>query len=464
MDSYITEYLEVPARLHLPADTEMNKKLLEKLLEIHESNVERWQILDGYYKGQAKIQERTREAHKPNNKIVLAYPRYIVDILLGMFLGKPVSYTTDVDNEDYLYMLQEVFDVNDEQDENTEVGKLASIGGLGYEVVYLDEEGNVKFNEVPATNMIYVYDDNINSEPLFALYVREQHTVDTLGEEGQKVVTVFGRDKVQEWAEGTGGFTLVDETINLFGQVNVIEFINNNERMGDFERVLPLIDQLNLSMSDTANDFQEFTDALLVIYGAMATDSESIKQMQDDKVLLLDGQGQNAEWLIKNINDVAIKNERDNLDEKIHKLSLVPNLSDANFGSATSGESLKYKIYGTDQVISQKQRKFQTALYKRIELITTMINIRNRTDYAANDITIKFNDNKPYDELANIRAVSELLKAGASKQEAFSRLKDLDDVQEEIKRQEEELDPYMQQLDLAIEGDDDDIPANSEEV
>lgn len=159
MESYITEYMELPKTINLPLKTEINPELIKKLIKISENNTERYNILQEYYEGKAKINERSKDEYKANNKLSLDYPSYIVDLLLGMFVGKPISYTAAEENKDVMAAIQEVFDMNDEQDENTEIAKMAGIKGRAYEIVYLDEEGQIKFNEVEPENIVMVYDN-----------------------------------------------------------------------------------------------------------------------------------------------------------------------------------------------------------------------------------------------------------------------------------------------------------------
>ena len=99
---------------------------------------------------------------------------------------------------------------------------------------------------------------------------------------------------------------------------------------------------------------------------------------------------------------------------------------------------MKYKLFATDQIIAQKQRKFKTALQKRIRLILKILNLKGASDFDYRDITVVFNDNKPYNELDNINTVKLALDAGLSKTYAYSKLRDIDDVAEEIERQAQE--------------------------
>ena len=99
---------------------------------------------------------------------------------------------------------------------------------------------------------------------------------------------------------------------------------------------------------------------------------------------------------------------------------------------------MKYKLFATDQIIAQKQRKFKTALQKRIRLILKILNLKGASDFDYRDISVVFNDNKPYNELDNINTVKRALDAGLSKTYAYAKLRDIDDVAEEIERQAQE--------------------------
>lgn len=465
MENFITEYLKLPKRICLPEDTEITEELLKKILKIHDEDIGRYKILQGYYEGKAKIFERTKDKNKSNNKLVLDYPSYIIDVLLGLFVGKPISYTVKEENREKFKVIQDTLDLNNEQDENTEIAKMCGIKGRGYEIVYVDEESNIRFNEVNPENIVLVYDDKIIPKPIFAIYQAELTDVDNLGKESKdKKIIIYKKDIIQEFAKVKGDLHLLNEYPNPFGEVPVIEFLNNNEGIGDFERVLSLIDAINLSQSDTANDFEEFTNAILVLYGILDTDNEDIRQLIEDRVLLLDESGQNAQWLIKEINDAALENYKNRLDRDIHKFAKVPNMNDENFAGNVSGESMKYKLFATNQIIAQKQRKFKTALEARFRLIINGLKIKSGLDLDYRDISIVFNENTPFNELDNINTVKAALDTGLSKQYALGKLRDIDDISEELKREEDERDIYAEEFEKELREDENNIPGTSKKL
>lgn len=453
------DYLPLPKPIYLPIDTVVTKELVEKLMEVHKDNLKRYQVLQAYHDGNMAIRGRRKDDDKPNNKLIMEYPSYIVDILVGLFVGKPVTYSMRSEHSDIMERIQDILDSNDEQDENSEIATIASIKGKAYEIVYLDEEGDLQFNEIEPDNIIMVMTDTIKPEPLFALYVREQLTTDTLGNDGEERkhnITAYTDSEIIEYVEEENGFFEVERRGHPFGEVPVIEFLNNDKGKGDFEGVLSLIDAINKAHSDTSNDLEEFTDAFLVLYGMLNMDEKDLETLKKDRVLLIDksdGALQGAEWLIKQINDTALQNHKNWLDEFIHKFSKVPNMADENFAGNVSGEAMKYKLFGTEQVLARKERKFKKGLQKRLRLILTVEGLLANTEYDYRSITITFGDNKPYNELDEIRMVNESLNAGLSKQYAYSKLRDLDDIQEELERQSQEvtMDPHVQEMMKALD-------------
>lgn len=456
-------YLELPKDIHLPSDTKLTPKLISKLVELHKTRIERYMILQKYYEGWARILERDDKAdYKADNRLVLGYPSYIVDMLLGMFLGKPLAYVNNNEEvEDVWEDIQAILDYNDEQKQNFLLGKSMGIKGRAYEIMYINEDGYIRFNKIEADNILYIWDDKIDSEPLFALYIREGMTIDSLlnGEGDKTLVTAYTRDEVIDYEEGTNGYEEVNRHSHAFGEVPVLEIKNNDEGIGDFERVLSLIDAINLSQSDTANDFEEFTDALLLLYGMLNADHEDVQKFLADGIVSLDEvQGnQGAEWLIKNINDAALENYKTRLDNDIHKFSKVPNMSDKAFGGNQSGVAQKYKLLAMDQVLTQKRRQMKELLQKRIRLILNIKNIQsaNGVDLRYKDIDIVFKDNKPIDERENTEMVAKL-KGITSDKTALSQLYFIEDVDKEMEAIEQETSAYAALFNKEIEDDTDD--------
>lgn len=455
-----TVRLDLPEDIFLPEDVEIDGELIRKLVNTGESRKFRYKLLQDYYNGYAVIQDRVKEEHKPNNKIVSGYPSYIVDVIQGYFIGKPVEYTASENEKEFLAKVKEVLAFNDEQDENSELAKIAGIKGRAYELVYQDSKGRTRFNQLEPDNIVYVYDTKVNPEPLLAVrYYRERR-------EGPITAHVYTREDELIFKEGSNGFMLKETYPHQFGQCPVIEFKNNDEGIGDFERVISYIDAYNKVNSDNANDFEEFTDAFLYLHNMLGTTPEQATKLKEDRIIL-GGEGQDAKWLIKDLNSTAIEDFKNRLDNDIHKFSKVPNMSDEQFAGNVSGESMKYKLLALDQLIVTKQRKFKKGLQKRLELISKVINVRYGIDYT--DIKIQFQTNRPINEKEVVEMANNL-RGLTSDITALGKVAQVTGISatEEKERLEEEVDPYLNNFSLGGEEDDEegkeDLEADKEEL
>ncbi|MGL4801485.1 MAG: phage portal protein [Cetobacterium sp.] len=412
-------------KIKLDKETVITKELIEKLIKDHSSERNRILKMKKYYNNQNDILNREyADTNKPMNKLSHNFAGLITDNYVGYMVGEPVSYKSD--NESLLVTLNENFIYNDEIDNNTTLAQEQSICGYAYELLYNDEEGTARFKCVDTEEMIVVYDNTLEEKELFAIrYVRDSENKGTAYIYSKEVVEAYALDK-----ESLG--ELIDSYPNLFDDVPICSYENNRQRLGDFEKVITLIDAYDKTNSDTANDFEYFTNALLVVAGVvMEEDSSNPLDFKNNRVLNFADTDSRAEYLLKNINDSALENYKNRLVEDIHKFSKVPNMADENFSSNASGVALKFKFNGMELNTSIKESKFKKGLMKRIELLTSFLNIKTNSLYAYTEIKPVFTRNIPSNEVEVVEMVKSLYGI-ISDQTLLSQLPFIEDVQSEI--------------------------------
>lgn len=412
---------------------------------------DRMQKLKDYYLGKHDI--LTREDKKdtaPDNRLVNAFPKYITDMHVGYFVGQPILYSAnDLKSEEddaLLEKLMEIYKYNDEQEENLELAKMCSIMGKAYELMWVDDDANVRFNYIDPTEMFVIYDMSIEKKILYAVrfYEYDDAGIKT------RYVEVYDKKTVRYY-EGVGGLKLAKEKPHYYGDVPVILYENNKEQQGDFEPAMTLIDSYDLSASNTLNDMEQFTDAYLVLVNMLGTDDEDVKKLRDDRVLLIDDNG-DAKWLIKDVNDAWVENYKNRTQRDIHKFSYTPDMTDENFGSNLSGVSLSYKLLAMEQLRSNKERKFKKGLQRRIELICNFLKITNK-ELTYTGIDMQFNNTLPTNVLEMAQIVSTLLPV-LSKETLIEQLPFVENAKEEMEKKEAEED-YSEDYSDLIEGHDD---------
>ena len=383
-----------------------------------------------------------KDVSKPNNKIANAYASYITDTLVGYFIGEPITYTS---NDDVLLQdLNMMFEYNDEADENAELAKNASIYGVAYEMLYLSEEDKmIRFKALNPKEVIPVFDKTIEQNLLAV--IRYYDDYDYVENKTFTIVEVIDNVRVRR-LRLDNTFTQLDEYQHYFSMVPVAIFKNNEDETGDFEQVISLIDAYDKMESDSLNDFEYFVDAYLALYGYNA-DSDDVAKMKENRVLLMD-EGTSAEWLVKQTSDAYVENMKNRLDKDIHKFAKCPNMSDQEFASNASGVAIKFKLLGTENLVSIKERKFKRGLQQRLELMS-MINSVLREGFDWRAIDIIFTRNIPSND-TDIANMVNTLKDIVSEETLLAQIPFVDDVQTELEKlktereESKELNPFFQ--------------------
>ena len=432
--------------MYIDKDYTINAKLLHEIIDNHEKKLKHYKKLEEYYLGQHAILDRDKEERSVfNNKIVVNHAKYITDISVGYLLGKKVDYQPSKG-----YNIEPILDVYKKQtitDLDVELATNVSIKGRECEYVYSDEEGNPKSALGTISNTILVRDNTVEHNKLFGLIYEE--------EKGIYQITLVDKIKKYEYALNGNDLTLIDETDHYFGEVPIIEYDNNPEAQGDFEPVLSLIDAYNLLQSDRLNDKEQLVDAILVISGSELTE-EGRKALKKSRVMML-GEGEKAEYLIKQLNEADTDILRQVVEQDIHKISMTPNMTDDNFAANSSGVAIKYKLLAFEQKIIKKERYFEKSLMERFALYNNFLNIKqNMQIVPTEEVDAVFTRNLPINDLEIAQMIA-LLENKVDNETLISRLSFVDDASEIVKLVEENkmanMEAYMGRFEEPNEGE-----------
>lgn len=388
--------------------TELSMQDIAQVCLRHDTFYQRILHLKGYYLGHHDILHKEARANgAPNNKVIANFCKYISDMNTGFFIGKPVAYASFTGNGDEVQALQEVFKYNDEAAHNMGLAEEASITGDGYELLYMDDDANIRFQTIPSEEVILICDASLEENILYGL--RHYRVYDLDGVTYQEFVDVYDEHTVTNYAYNSGTLRQISgPQLHFFDGVPIVEYANNQLHTGDFEGVITQVDAYNLAQSCTMDDMEDFTDAYLCLCGLGGTTAEDIQEMRRNKVLMLPDESSDAKWLIKNLNDTYIENMKTRLEKDIHKFSSVPDMSDEAFSGNASGVAIKYKLIGMEQIRSRKEVGFRKGLQRRIELIAGMLRTKSVADIDFRDIEITFTANIPADTKEQADIVKEL--------------------------------------------------------
>ena len=406
------------------------KEALEAFIKNELPNLQK---MEDYYSGKHNIlNKKNRTIDKEDAKLIHDYPGYITTIATAYFLGKPISYTLQDDKlkKDF-EKLSEYLSTEEEQQENFEHSENCSIFGKSYELWYKNADNTIGNAVVDPRDCFVLRDDTVKKEITAAVRWdktknKEDKWVYKLEVYDSTTVTTyeFLSDSDKKEVPNIKGVT----KLHGFNQVPIIEFLNNKRAFGDFKKVVSLIDGYDEAASTSIDDMTDFTDALLVLTNVGGTDKETLKKIKEDKLMLIDDDG-DAKWLIKQVNDSYAQNNKNRLNQDIHKFSMIPDMQDKEFSGNSSGVALGYKLLALEQLAAQKEMHFKKAINQRLQLMIDFHNLKIK----ATDIQKVFTRNVPKN-LVEAADTAQKLQGIVSHETILSILPFIEDAKGELEK------------------------------
>ena len=412
----------------LDASTEFSTKLIQELIAEHKEHIEAYKELKDFYTGNhAILKQKAKDKYKPDNRLVVNFAKYIVDTFNGYFIGNPVSlFHEDETVNDYLAYID---GYNDQSDNNAELSKICSIYGHGFELLFNDENSEIGITYMTPIDGFVVYDNTIQNKPLFACHYG-------LNDDDEEVGYFYTKEAVYQFATVSGAYTIVEETPNVFGDIPMIEYLENEERQSIFENVKTLINAFNKALSEKANDVEYYADAYLKVLGA-EIDEKTLQTLRDTRIINVSGDDTlTVEFMTKPSADGTQENLLERLQKLIFEISMVANISDENFGDS-SGISLRYKLQSMDNLAKSKERKFQSGMARRYRLISNYPTSKIGENEWVN-IQYKFTRNVPAN-LAEEADIAQTLSGIVSEETQVGVLSIVQNAKEEVQRKNEEM-------------------------
>lgn len=389
--------------------------LIKFLKDFGENKAPRIVELWSYYEGNnARISRGDRRLSEDMSDVRARhnFGRYVARFIQGYLTGVPIAFNYD-DGEEESPIDMKLRDINllnsEESHDSTIVLHLA-IAGVAYELLYRNKQDEVRFVALDPAKTFVIKDMTVAKNPLAAVRFYDVPFSDTK----ERIVILYTKDKVITYSLEEDKLTQKSVEDHRFGEVPVIEHVNNETYQGDFETELDLIDLYDAAQSDTANYMADLNDAILLITGRMDTGDadetpekrlEYMRAMRRARLLQLipsvtaDGKegSVDGKYIYKQYDVSGSESYKDRIKSDIHTFTNTPNLDDENFSGTQSGEAAKYKLFGLDQVRAIKERFLIKSLRKRYQLIANILSFTNELDgeFRPEKLKIQFTPNLP---------------------------------------------------------------------
>lgn len=430
-----------------------NPDILAKMIYHHyQHQVPRLQVLDDYYKAKNTniIKNRRRkEPEKADHRSAHNFGKVLATFDVGYNTGNPIK--VQIKPKKRQTVIDDFNLDNDIDGLNGELWLDMDKYGRAYEVIYRDEDDVDYVDLCNVFETFVIYDTSVKRRPIAAVrYPKTKFTVDADKQYIQPII--YTEDKIITYEETILSAIQLknpNEAPHDYKEVQITEFSPNRFRMGLYEDVLSLIDLYDAGQSDTANYMTDLNDALLVISGdidaAGMTSEDAAKQKEANMLLLESGTdingnktSINAGYIYKQYDVNGVEAYKERVRKGIHEISMVPDLTDTNFSGVQSGEAMKYKMFGFNQMTAVKQRLFKKSLVRRYRLLFNLKSSVSEIDNSdLKGLRIVFTPNLPKAILEELKT---LVDSGAelSQETILGLASFIDDVQAEMDRVKKE--------------------------
>lgn len=413
-----------------------------KALNIHMINLGEEDYLYWYRRGAQPIENRVKQVRPEiNNKITENHFLEIVTFKDGFFLSEPAYYKSRRDNRkvnDAVQRLNEYLYLSGKHEADNDCVDWFHTVGVG--VIYVepsDEEGvPCKAYALDPRQAFVVYSRRPGNEPVIGI---------NLVTSGDKTLfDVFTKERIWHM-EGAGFRVHTEEPVvvmptritssepNLLGEIPLIEYQYENNRLAAPEPVLTMLDALNTIESNALDGIEQFVQSLMIFYNCELGDDEkgnpiTPSYIREAGAIFLKSIGQDkadlrilSEQLDQNQTQVL----KQNLYEQILHIVGMPAPSN-NRGSG--GDNVGAVIWRSGWYQAETYARNTEDLFKkankyfdRIFLKILNMKLKKPLKLELSDFEIQFNRNNTDNILTKTQAALTLRELGFAPEIAFAR-------------------------------------------
>lgn len=363
-----------------------------------------------YYKGDQPILYRHKLTNEDiTNKIVENHAYEIVQFKVGQTYGEPIQFISRKDDETInkaVDILNDFMADANKQEKDIKAGEWQSATGTSFKAVQ-PKNGDVPFRIVAPTPMnTYVVYNESTEEPM--LVVQELKD-----EDGNWYKMAFS---------DTMSFRIVDSKVveaklHIYGEIPIVEFPNNHERISDIELVIGMLDAINNMQSNRMDSIQQFVE-YWVKFVNCEVDTETFEKMKMNHALTVKSINKDnksdVEIMTQELNQTQCQVAKDDLLDNLQAILAIPNRESQNSGGDTQGAVSLRAGWDFSKTRAKQKDPIVKSAEKRLAIVTL-----NVLRLAGNDLKLSPRDfdvqinHSPLDNLyTKTQALAQMLQAG----------------------------------------------------
>ena len=371
-----------------------------------------------YYKGDQPILYRTKITNSDiTNKIVENHAYEIVQFKVGQTYGEPIQFISRKDDENInkaVDMLNDFMADANKHEKDIKAGEWQSATGTSFKAIQ-PKNGDIPLRIVAPTPMnTFVIYNRSTEEPILAVQELED-------EDGNCYKMAF----TDTMSFKISNSKVTDVKLHTYGEIPIVEFPNNHERISDIELVIGMLDTINNMQSNRMDGIEQFVQ-YWVKFVNCEIDEETFRKMKESHAFTVKSINKenksDVDIMTQELNQTQCQVAKEDLLDNVQAILAIPARESQNSGGDTQGAVSLRAGWDFSKTRAKQKDPIVKSAEKRLAMVA--LNVLRLAGYdlklSVRDFDVQIN-HSPLDNLyTKTQALAQMLQSGINPRIAVS--------------------------------------------
>ena len=369
------------------------------------------EYLWNYYKGDQPVHYREKTANEDiNNRVSENHAYELVQFKVGQTYGEPIQFISRRDDDAINKAVDELNDYMadaNKQEKDIKAGEWQSATGTSFKAIQFTGDKELPFRIVAPNpiNTFVIYNES-TEEPMLAV----QELKDETGEHYKLCYTKSHECKLKNGK-------VLDWKLHGFGDIPIVEYPNNHERLSDIELVIDLLDAINNMQSNRMDSIQQFVE-YWVKFVNCEIDKKTFEEMKLSHALTVKSNNKDnkadVEIMTQELNQSESQVAKKDLWDNALAILAIPN-KEGNTGGDTQGAVELRNGWDFSKTRTKLKDPVVKSAEKRIaKVVLNVIRVKGKEELkiGIRDFDVQINHSPTDNLVVKCQALQYLLKCG----------------------------------------------------
>lgn len=389
------------------------------------------------YRGNQSILARVKEVRPNiNNKCVLNHASEIVSFKVSYLLSEPIMYVKrgDVGSVDEISRLSDYMYLESKAAKDKEIADDFNICGVAYRLVLPNPNRNYEeLDEAPFNvytlnpeHTFLVRYTGIGAPVLCGAFMIVRRDENGLDHEIACVYTNTTYYEIDVSSASVDGMRILKKQRHMLTRVPIIEYINNNSRIGAFEVVETILDAINTLQSNRLDGTEQTVQSLMVFKNCEFESENDLDAIRENGAVMISsktGVDSDLKLLSPELNQGDQQVLMDNLYKEVLTITGMPAMASENTSDSSNNGAafMRGGWYSADARAKDSELLWKRSETEFLRLVLKICKDMGVLDLSISEIDMKFTRRNYEDILSKSQTLINMLTAGVDPLHAIAQ-------------------------------------------